>query len=284
MIQTVAESDVALPKIHDSFVIGGGIVGLIAGYLKGSVVISNSFEPRFYGPIWLHYHKSTERFLNMLGIEPEVATVKVLVYDGNEIREPTKNDKIQYSLKVWGDYQEHTMSEGKKLIKIFDYPIGELYKQLLDQVKTIIGEVVSIDPDLQLITVDTPYGVMTVEYSELISTIPLNVLCEILGIDDYDFVYKTIYGTFLPDYYFQFTIEDKQIVYDISQSPFYRHTKYSGGWLLSESVIGGDMTIGKKIKNKIGLKELDGIKLVGRYARWIPKYYIHDALQDLGVK
>lgn len=266
------------------FVIGGGIVGLIAGYIKKATVISKSFGMNQYAPVWLHYHEATKKFLSSLGIDPPVTTINIRVFDGNEIRDVTPSDKEEYSLKVWGAVENHVMAEGKKKIKVFDYPVSDLYKRLLSEVHCIRGEVIGIDPNLQIIWVDLGNKLKSFSYSELISTIPLNILCEILEIEEYPFEYKTIYGTITPVSRARVQPQENEIIYDISDSIFYRHTCPKPGLVLSESVVAGDFVIGWKIKNKIGLKELEGIKLVGRYARWIPKYYIHDALQDLGVK
>ena len=265
------------------FVIGGGIVGLIAGYLKNAVVISKSFGMNQYAPVWLHCHKVTEKFLQELGINPATTTINIRVFDGDKVREVMPGDREKYSMKVWGTVENHVMAEGKKHIEVFDYPVTKLYNLLLKKVQCIQGEVVGIDTNLQVIWVDTGDGLRSFSYSELISTIPLNILCEILGIEDYQFEYKTIYGTVTLANRAKVQPQKNEIIYDVSDSIFYRHTCPKPGLVLSESVVAGDIVVGWKIKNKIGLKELDGIKLVGRYARWIPKYYIHDALKDLGV-
>jgi len=273
-----------------SYVIGGGLVGVIAGYITGSTVISPTFEPRILGPVWLYVSRSSTVFLEkFVEIKPMIKLIKMCaVDDENVYTYPTPEIKMAYVEKVWGEEAiiPEVMAKGNWNIAVFDVNLNHLYQFLAQYVDKIYGTVVSIDPDMQIIRVETNSGKFkTIEYDELISTIPLPTLYELIdATPEYDFEYKVIYGDVMPKKWAPAALNKYQVAYDISKSYYYRHTLISSNFVLSESVVRGKIQLGWKIKNSVGLSRLDGIKLVGRYARWIPKYFIHHALEDLGVK
>jgi hypothetical protein len=277
-------------KMLSSYVIGGGLVGVIAGYITSSTVISPTFEPKILGPVWLYVSRSSTVFLEkFVGIKPKIKLVKMCAIDDKNVYAyPTLEIKMKYAEKVWGDENAigGVMAKGNWNIAVFDVNLTHLYQFLAQQVDKIYGTVVSIDPDVQIIRVQTNSGEFkTLEYSELISTIPLPTLYELIdAAPEYEFEYKVIYGDLRTKKSAPAALNKYQVAYDISKSHYYRHTLISSDFVFSESVVRGKLKLGWKIKNIVGLSRLDGIKLVGRYARWIPKYFIHNALEDLGVK
>lgn len=275
-----------------AYVLGGGIAGLLTGYFKRAEVLTDSLGQPPLGPRYLHYSTRAERLLEALDIFSTLREVKCAALSDQGLV-TSRDDEVRslYATKLGLDPKKDklpadSMSEGKWRFLVYSVPIAMLQAVVQAKVKIRFCKVLSIDPDRCII--DTDRG--RIEYAELYSTIPLPSLISLCG-DFYnlsDFQYLPVGYDLVMDSALS-KISGFDYLYDLrTTTPYYRLTPVDQVLAISEQTksLKNAKVVVKygKILNTLAWKEYRGIKLVGRYARWIPKYYIDDVVRDLGIE
>lgn len=273
-------------------VLGGGISGLIwTFYNKDYIIITDKVGGQMatdfvLGPRYLHYTENSKRFLEDLKLPAKEIIVKVGYLDDSGWLEKSTDDfRQKYFMKSRNrnnlegfDFtiMNKNVSEFKALKIDFSFLIQMLADKLSDRI--INHRIFGIDLISKKLIMDNN-SVHFLNYQKIVSTIPLNIFCELSGIklnlESHDMTYLLMDKDF-------FDIKDFDFVYDCRKSTqYHRLTKDKNGIVLDffGNYHGGYEKYKKRkvIKNSqiISIVKVDKILLekinvlfFGRYGTW----------------
>ncbi len=267
----------------DVAVLGAGLTGLVAAYLLDAELIGPKNPPQPWAPIWLWDSRSSEEFIQQLfGCFDDVPSSRAeicFVYQGELI--PHEVGRDRYSRKVYGEPKEDAGCKGKDNFWYIKFPVPVLASVLQSKVPILEDRVVAVDTEKNIVTTEN-HGKK--EYAEIYSTIPLNIMLGLTGYSYLDLgiekpMYKLLY--YEVDYSPPFQIASCfNITYVCDPSPTTRIFDMQNYYVIETTE---QTTLGSapKILNKIDLKKIDDVKLIGRYARWNPDILLHNVIEEL---
>lgn len=268
------------------YILGAGIAGLLMQEIlkdEGYTILTNSVGGQMktefpLGPRILHYSTKVNDFLLSVGIRENPRNFKIGYFANDQLTSQiTPDQKAAYYYKTRGSVEvtPTTMSEGKNTIVGWDINDINLVDVLYERNKAAIKvmPVERICPTNNVIN-------NGLKYTDLISTIPLNVLQGLIS-DDY-FKYPCITrGVYFHHVKydrsnFLFKDTDYDYIYNTDQGePISRVTKlnqqeyiYEAANFVSNPYLVSYVKANTQITNELKLTEYEGIKLVGRYAQF----------------
>jgi hypothetical protein len=279
------------------YVLGGGIAGLIYGfYNKDFIIISPEFGGQMaaefaIGPRYLHDTPESRKLLQDLGLPIEVFVVKVgYFYNGWHTNTPSKDFREQYYMHSRGTmdgFDSTSMNSGKQSFNAlrvdFKKMIELLVQELEEQDRLVKGKVEKIDIDKSQMHLDGGHGNPTIDYNELVSTMPLNIFCKLANIP---FDAQTIQTTYVlvPAKDLDMAVHEDFVYVVDKRKPFHRVTfdKFRElavcdclGWLDEDEVQRRFPTHIKfmpmantQIIPIAAPPELPNVKFIGRYGTW----------------
>lgn len=272
----------------NNYIIGGGITGLLLLEMPefkdyklltdriGGQLTETNFN---LGPRILQYSTKVQKFLLSIGITKKPKEFRN-AYSVNERLKLTINDdeKLNYFMKTrgHGKINKTFLSEGKTLIIGWD--INEI--NLIDVLYKRNKERIMFYPVNSINVEDKTIGSINcyIGYDNLVSTVDLQGLFDVMGIQIK--LYKN------PVYYYYvkkkepdlFDMNNLDYVYDITDKYSNRITKIDNNYRVIESNYGGldfeyyeiekAVCFKTQIATELKLKDINGIKLVGRYAQY----------------
>jgi len=292
-----------MSKTSRKIILGGGIAGLLYSFYNPDCLLitdklGGQSKSRFQlGPRILHADENTSKFLSDLKRYIPIKKIKVGYFYNDSINdENTEENKKKYFEKTRGETSQpysSVMSSNKNEYGSYDISISEIIEDLERMIKNevIIGKVSKIDTDKKILTVNDT----EIKYSELISTIPLNVFLFLTGNIDKANSFKSYPTTFVlmksleKCIFTDFNEHDYIYVSDEKYS-FHRVTKTKDGYvfeykgerivdplLLKDSEI---IKVGQLIQNDEIIK-FSKVKFFGRYATWKHNILINDLLKEI---
>lgn len=175
-----------------SYVIGGGLAGLIWAYFNPEFKIiagSNFLDKRktwYPMPQYIYSHKISKKFLkNVTGKNVKERTIKVGIWENGDFVESSPRIRQEYWEKTRGEdsghYKDYSMSMGKTSFRVLDYPFRQLECDLAEILKDqlILEDAVSINFPNKYFMTENPVR-ETIEYNRLIVTIPQPVFWEMV--------------------------------------------------------------------------------------------------------
>lgn len=269
--------------LRDIAVLGSGITGLIAGYLLDADVIGIHEPPQPWVPIYLWDTRCTQDFImEVFGYADEAPSVKAeicFVYDGEII--PPKVGRDLYSRKVYGEPKSNAGCKGRNSFRYLKIPVPVLASYLQKKVTKVYDEIVHVDAENNLVELADGN---VIEYAEIYSTIPLNVMLQLTGYthDDLDIPTPKVRLMYYDlDYIPPFQLADCfTITYVCDQSEITRVFNMNS-YFVVESTEPHKVGAAPKLLNKIGLKKIDNVKLIGRYGTWDPDILLHNVIEEL---
>jgi len=268
-----------------NYILGGGVSGLIAGYLTGYPVIEKSITkipPLFF--LWKT--EETEDFVRRLNFDVKTRRIKIGYYYKGDFVSPNEELRKIYSNKIGRD---SSMSEMKTELKTIDIDINDFLSRLKENVKFISDEIIAIKGK-KLIGKDNTYN-----YNKLVSTIPLPKLLSLLNMSSKNLIYS-------PIFFFKTKIYDEKILnsdydyfYVIDENIYiYRITKQPDSTYICESLYPSFMTnwrttllsirraeFGKILEGSPPDLSSKNIILLGRFAEWNSKIRTHDVIKKI---
>jgi hypothetical protein len=268
------------------YILGAGIAGLIMqeilkdeGYTILTDSVGGQMKTQFpLGPRILHYSAKVNDFLLSIGIKENPREFKIGYFANDQLtNQITPDQKADYYFKTRGNVKVNTttMSEGKNIIVGWDINninlVDVLYQRNKENIKVL--NINNVCPTNNIIN-------NTLEYTDLISTLPLNVLQGLMSDDRFK------YPCITRDVYFHYVKYDKSnylfagndydYVYNVDpEEDISRVTKlnkqeyiYEANKLVSNPYLVSHIKAKTQIANELKLTEYEGIKLVGRYAQF----------------
>ncbi len=286
---------------ENGIILGGGIAGLLCGYkLKLPVItvdlggqLNTSFP---LGPRILEKTEETDQLLEELCIDAKPREYHIGYYSDRLYSRPPEGFREKYYLKTRGrsNPSSSSMSSNRNVIIGYDLDEIDLLSQLIPRCKIIrrrIGEIndlekyIRLDPMKKIIQTEDSEEPSYWSYNTLISTIPLYNYIGLTGhyinlqaLDTYFFYVETnVDATRGFDY-----------IYIANEGPIHRVTRIeqnryvfesTSGWALSclgvepgympsGSLLDYDCVRYCQIVDSLGVRELNGTHMVGRYAQW----------------
>ena len=274
----------------ETIILGGGIVGQMAKQVLPEAIVferneaSNRKPNQAFGtnylwePIPLFQTQEMEIHTHVDGRDATTETIK---------RYKNKIGKSHEGESEWG-LQFAPMSRGHFIV---EYPMVSIFYE---------HNIWAIDLTKKSMVVETPSGGKTFEYDNLISTIPLNELVRLTGMDK-AFPVKTIFK-FRPVFIkiqpkpMESPYTDKQIYVNYISNPLVEPYRYCDRFgerhyesLLPMGFPHKKISPGKIWKNPLinsVLKALEqaNVTCLGRYGRWNPNELLHETYADLMEK
>lgn len=282
----------------NNYILGGGPAGLIAAFYNPDYQIIDKNPmgqlnlPFVPGPRILKVDEYSKRFIERLGIEYTTKFIYVgYSPDGTIVEEEaTQQFKEDYSKITRGTtkIEASFLSSGENEIEIFVTKTGEdLYYKVFENLTQLLEHRI-INKNVEFLSTKRQvlgWEGITTPYDNVISTININILTKLLGLEPlnlvalkkhfvqcsynqerdiensqkFHYVYSTngIYTrkTYFKDY---IVYEMCQPYEDISDTPTIHGNK----------VIKALNNIPIQINNSIDFRNIQGIELVGRFAQW----------------
>lgn len=284
-------------KINKSFIIGGGLAGLIAGFfLKDFSVVSkksniggqlnNEFQ---LGPRFVRTNTNFKTLLDMLAIEHQERNINVGYYvDGHIASELTQDMKNEYSLRTRQSNTQlsTSMNDGLSEMTVIDFDSRSLISKLESVLENrlINSNVTHINPSCHTLVLD---GNNERNYSQLVSTIHYLEFCKLLG-ESSELKFSDIHFFLSPKspvvfddkYSFLYCIDDNL--------PFTRITPFNKGFVLegareltSSEITQYEITNSKVLQNhklsrQYRLIGMGGVNFFGRYAELDSEIRMHN--------
>ena len=262
------------------YVIGGGITGMITGYLKNATVITDSTTFPCWMPVFLWSTNATKKFVQQLfGDKCDVRTAKARIaftYNGYLIANDVGREL--YSIKVYNTVKQKAACKGRDEFEYIDIPVQVIYEKLKCKVRQIRDKVVRIDTDQCKITLASG---RELEYTELYSTVPLPVFEKLVAckVTTEEYKWLNMYYALNIDCNTKFDY-DIRILYVSDRSPVTRIFNM-GNYFVMESLNRLEFGPVMKVINRIGMQEFDSIKLIGRNAMWDPNIMLHHVIEGV---
>lgn len=286
-----------------NIVIGGGLSGLLTGYLTGATVITDSVGGQLsysfpLGPRILHKTPDTEYLLKDLGVKAEPRIFRIgYLEDGGVYSTPPPGFRERYYKKTRGvpNPSPSSMSDGQNTIIGWDLNEISLIDTLSRRVAHFRGRVLRVvDLVKELVVVDQIEKPRFLNYDKVYSTLPLSTTYRLINlICPYHMVSTGTYflnmplrelgelASYAPHY---------DYIYAAGPEPYHRITFR---WPLDEATIeigstnypGGYLALFPRVYvpdcqliNRVGITSIPktDIQLVGRYAEWDHGVRAHD--------
>ncbi|MCL6579737.1 MAG: NAD(P)/FAD-dependent oxidoreductase [Candidatus Bathyarchaeota archaeon] len=287
-----------------NFILGGGISGLICAYYNPSyTIISKNTggqlkSPFPLGPQYLHRTPEVEELLMELHLPTDVKEVKIGYFYKGKFITPKDAHQREYWRKTRGNapFTGECMMRKTENFEAYTTSPQYLMEALKLRVRNVIlAEAYHIDLDERKISCWEG----DFKYDNLISTIPLpefmkmsnrgtavlswhpihfeyaetvedGVLERILWKEgrEFDFIYFPWEGV---DFYRITKLQEPYCVLEYTTSPFYE--AYEIKVLKTHSIKYGKIIAGDA-------PEIEDVTFIGRYAKWDPKYFIHNVIRD----
>jgi len=287
-------------------ILGGGISGLLyAFYNPDCLLISDKIggqsSSRFQlGPRILHADENTTRLLEDLNRYIGIKKIKVGYFYNDKINdENTEENKKAYFEKTRGESSQpysSVMSSNKNEYDSYDIELSEIIENLERKIhnEIILGKVTKIDLENNKLIIDEK----EIEYSKLISTIPINVFLFLAGKTDEAKQYVSYPTTFilsdnLDNAPFKDFGEYDYVYISDEKYPFHRITKTKDGFVyeykgdMSSTSLGQKdrevLKVGQLVENDKKV-EFDNVNFLGRYATWKHNILINDLLKEIYTK
>lgn len=287
--------------IKNKYILGSGLVGLIASYYTGYRVIGDKkggqFNSKFsLGPRYLHDTRYTRKFLDRFGVRYSSRTIKVGYYLSGKISDTIDDSqRLNYYLKSRGltlDKLENpnlkpTMSSGKNKFSILEFNMEELIEKLPGIINDRITGI-NVDRKTMIGSIDNSY-----KYDNLICTIPLTTFYRLLGVPSslkFNSIVFILYSNFkidLKDYDYLYFIDSnmmlnraakcgRNIVAETSirfeEKERWKYSKFGSaidyGFIKYGHVIGNSTT-----------PTFNGVRFLGRYAEWNHNQRLHNIIE-----
>ena len=294
------------------YILGGGISGLIYAYYNRYYIVSDSIGGQMssafsLGPRYLHHTDNSLNFLKELNIDYSTEEVKVgFLSDEGWVEDPDNSFREKYFLKsrnlkkLNSVYDSTVMNSNKRKFKILSVDFNDLIEELINKVKSRIinGRVVRINCEKKFFDIENINDdrIDRLYYDELVSTIPLNIFCDISNECNYDLksysmtyvlVDKSFYD--LKDYNFVYdirmnvrshrmTLDPSGIVLDLFGSISEKELKKLYKNYISSTIIPNAQIISRD-DLKLNLKS---VKFIGRYGTWNRSWKI-DKVLDVAI-
>ena len=214
-----------------TYILGGGISGLICSFYTGFKVISKdiggqmNFKTDWHlGPRYLHVDEFSTKLLKDLNIKAKKVNINIGFNMNGDFCE---NDDIFKDLyykktrKLKRTHIKSSASQGRKTFLSYDIDIKLIVKKLLEKTKLNI-----INTNVKKINLNTKELVLDtgekLSYNKLISTIPAPIFKQISGAEMPEF--KSLKKTFVLTQH-PFNLKDFDYVYFAGNEPFHRVTK-----------------------------------------------------------
>ncbi|MFA5174613.1 MAG: hypothetical protein WC438_05525 [Candidatus Pacearchaeota archaeon] len=287
-------------------IIGGGIAGLLYAfynpdYLLITDKIGGQSKSKFQlGPRILHKDEFSTRLLTDLKRYIPIKKIKVGYFYNNKINnENTEENKKKYFEKTRGESSQpysSVMSSNQNEYDSYDIDLSDIIENLERRIenKIILGTVSKIDTTKKSLIVNNE----EIKYSELISTIPLNVFLFLTSEIEKAKLFKSFSTQFvlmnnIKDCIFT-NFDEYDYVYDSDEKhSFHRVSKTKNGYVFEykgEKNILPDLIkdievikVGQLIENNIKIN-FDKVKFFGRYAEWKHNILINDLLKKIYTK
>lgn len=279
-------------------ILGGGVAGLLQAYFNHDAIIisdqiGGQFSSKFQlGPKYLHVDEASKRFFKEMNVEPDIKKIKIgFYYDGALHSENTEENRKRYFEKTRSSSSEpylSAMTANKTEFDSFDIDVDALIEILRTKINNeiILERVTKIDLKNKKISTIS----REIEYSNLISTIPMNVFLFLCGKPNLAKQFQAYPTTFiLTDR--QHSFQDFDYVYFSEQYfPFHRVTKIPKGYVFEYK--GDDihktsfekdrvvMKVGQLVQNDIKI-DFECVKFFGRYAEWKHHIKVNDLLKEI---
>jgi hypothetical protein len=283
------------------YILGGGIAGLIFAFFnKDFKIITKDIGGQFnnyfdLGPRYLEDIPESRKFLTLLNIPIKQRTIYVGYKNCKNItyKKYGQDKAKKYYHKSRGiseDPQQTFMNDQKSKMQVLDVNFKSLINKLEEQLTNRIIPANILKIDLNEKEIITDNGIF--EYSELVSTIPLNVFLKFIqkpnesyktqdityvllnknfiNMDDFDFVYCCD-----DEPYHRLTLTNEGIIADVLGSKTQEEIKKFFPKYIDYKVIKGIQIIsGKPLYN------YEDIKLFGRYGTWDRTYKTEKVIQE----
>jgi len=284
------------------YILGGGIAGLIWGFYNQDYKIispetgGQNSAPFQLGPRYLKKNEYTKKFLEDLNLKAKQKKIKVGYYKNNKFVEPDEDFIKKYFEKSRGekyDEDKTVMNSNKKELLIFDIDFKEIIEKLetklfLNVIKNCVEFINPKSKELVL------RGDKKLKYSELITTMPLNIFHKNLkgNKKDYSFICKPVTYVLLNSNFFN--MESFDFIYILGKR-FHRITKTEKGLVADclgemskeelKEEFGEHLIDSFCLKNAqiISLKEKPRMKNIvfsGRYGAWNREYKTEQVIEE----
>ena len=280
-----------------TYIIGGGINGLICSYYTGHQIISENLGGQLtekdwpLGPRFLHVDEWSKKLLDDLHITAKIKTLKIgrrFNLYGDYV-EPTKEWKEKYYLKSRG-VQGNTKSSssgGKTTLDVYDIDMNVLTDQLIRNVNTPIQANVKQISTKYKILILTDGRIL--QYDKLIVTIPVNVFLAISDVET-NLKFNCVKKLFVLSK--QELVKDgyDYVYYAGDDTRFHRITKHNNSSVIEytgndiipkyyDEIDRVELKNGQIIENEEKLI-VKNITFLGRYAEWKHDSLINNVVEQ----
>jgi len=284
-----------------SYILGGGITGLVAGFYTGWPVIARRVGGQLsrgfpLGPKYIYANSFNQELLEQLGIDTSTTVVKVGYFYRGRFVKPSKQLQEAYSKKTRGTVISGAMSGMLEEFAAFTVDPTIVVECLADECDIIQDQIISIDLEERVM-----YGLHDIyEYDLLVSTIPLPEFMELTGIRCSKLAWRSI--LFVAAECSSDLIWDNDYDYICfpGDEPFYRITKLAPPNVVYEFSVNPGYKVSidylpdtiptdyyllryGKIVDKIPIINgaRYGVKLLGRYGSWNPRMMLHHVIREV---
>ena len=282
---------------HKKVIIGGGITGLVLSYYLDLPIVCNpediggqlSAKDWHLGPRFLQVDSWSERLLDDLNLSKKQEEITIgFDNDGACIKDDEFRQKyFEKTRKTKDGFVASSLSGGNDSFKSFKVSLTEIISELKDALMSkknmlIPNMVTNIDVKGKVLALDNGE---TIEYDEVISTIPASVFNKISTVKlkgefkclpkvfvltdvtpNWDFTYKYFAGS---EDFHRVTKQDGKCVVE--------YTDFTPDEMDSE-IDRATLWVGQIQENE-EVNILEGIQFVGRYAEWRHNFLINDAVK-----
>lgn len=285
-----------------TYILGGGISGLIAGYYLGLPVISKDVGGQMstktnwsLGPRYFHVDEFSTKLLKDLGIKARKET-QTIGYNLNGFCKKTEEFRQAYyakSRKNTEKYSPKSLSGGSSELQSYDIDWDNLISALALQTRNIISQnVCAINLQKKMLTLEDG---SVLPYEELISTIPAPAfykLCNVLPQKPFNSLPKTFVLTM--DHGWRRIVRNFNYVYYAGDEPFHRVTREPNmPWHLVYEFVGEEPA---KMNHEIDRQKIwigqiqdsdniqadfNSVTFLGRYAKWKHGILTNDVIKKV---
>lgn len=280
-------------KEEKTYILGGGIAGLVWAFYNKGMVISPEFGGQMashfpLGPRYLHKNEYSLKFMQDIGLPIEVIKITTGYQTSSEVLSeiPSQEYKQEYYKKSRGrqdllGFDDTAMSSGKNNFEAIKVDFEKLIKLLVEKLqgRLISGKVQEILAEKKMIVTDQEIY----EYDAIVNTMPLNIFSKIYNgafpaADNfkceaitYVWLKPQAKGGFDYVYVPDKTIKHHRITYDekgLICEWFGQHSKEECKQAYGDDYIDSQILYSAQIIPFEKPINADGVVFVGRYGTW----------------